>query len=123
MTYTVCKEFSFDAAHELPLHDGKCRNLHGHTYRVAVTVSQDSLIGEGPKSGMVIDFGDLQEIWDEKLKPLVDHQYLNAALPVPHTTAEMIAAWMLEQFREHLGPYPGLTVKVWETPSSWAVAS
>jgi 6-pyruvoyltetrahydropterin/6-carboxytetrahydropterin synthase len=119
---TVGKRFTFDAAHQLPLHDGKCRNLHGHTYRVEVTAS-GTLIDEGSKSGMVIDFGDIKQVWDEHIKPVVDHQYLNTTLPVEHTTAELIARWMVEQFRYHLGGYLGLTVTVWETPDSWARAS
>jgi 6-pyruvoyltetrahydropterin/6-carboxytetrahydropterin synthase len=122
MSYTVGKSWSFDAAHQLPLHDGKCRNLHGHTYRVEVTVN-GPLIDEGRKSGMIIDFGDLTAIWKDWIEPQVDHQFLNDTLPVEHTTAEMIAGWMLEQFRKQLGPYPGITVTVWEQPTSWARAS
>lgn len=122
MTYTVGKEWTFDAAHQLPLHDGKCRNLHGHTYRVVVTV-HGPIIKEGPKSGMVIDFGDLSAIWKEDIEPLCDHRNLNETLPVEHTTAESIAGWMLLRFRDRLGPYPGLTVRVAETPTSWAEAS
>jgi 6-pyruvoyltetrahydropterin/6-carboxytetrahydropterin synthase len=123
MPYTVGKEFTFDAAHQLPLHDGKCKNLHGHTYRVRVTYDAKMLIKDGPKSGMVIDFGDLKAVWKERIEPLVDHQFLNDTLPVPHTTAENIARWMLKMFREALGTYAGLTVTVYETPTSWATAS
>lgn len=120
--YSVTKEFVFDAAHRLPLHDGQCRNLHGHTYRAAVTVT-GTLIQEGRKSGMVIDFGDLKQIWKEHIEPLVDHQFLNDTLPVPQTTAEYIAGWMLLVFRSQLGSLPGIAVRVNETPTSWAVAS
>lgn len=120
--FTVGKSFTFDAAHQLPLHDGKCRNLHGHTYRVEVAAT-GTLIDEGSKTGMVVDFGDIKEVWDNHIKPIVDHRNLNNAVPVENTTAECIAGWMLEQFRQHLGPYLGLTVTVWETPDSWARTS
>lgn len=122
MDYTVCKEFTFQAAHYLPEHDGKCRELHGHSYRVAVTVA-GPVIEKGAKHGMVIDFGDLSAIWKEHLEPLLDHRFLNETLPVPVTTAEHIAGWLLLRFRDELGPYPGLTVTVWETPTCWARAS
>jgi len=117
MKYRVGKQFMFDAAHQLPKHDGKCRNLHGHTYRVEVAVSGEA-ITRGPKSGMVVDFGEINRVWREHIKPHVDHRNLNDSLPVPHTTAELIAGWMLDRFQEYL-PYP-MTVTVWETPTSWA---
>lgn len=122
MNHTVGKQWTFDAAHQLMLHDGKCRRLHGHTYRVEVTV-QGPLEIDGPKTGMVIDFNDLSAIWKTDIEPLVDHQFLNDTLPVEHTTAEAIAGWMLLRFRDRLGPYFGLTVTVWETPNSWGRAS
>jgi 6-pyruvoyltetrahydropterin/6-carboxytetrahydropterin synthase len=122
MRYTVGKEFTFQAAHRLPLHDGKCKELHGHSYRVAVTVF-GPLEVDGPKTGMVIDFGDLTTIWKKDIEPLCDHQYLNESLPIEHTTAENIAGWMLLRYRDALGPYHGLTVTVWETATSWAMAS
>jgi len=122
MRFTVAKDWTFHAAHKLPDHDGKCKELHGHTYRCRVSV-RGPLIEHGPKAGMVIDFGDLSEIWREECEPLLDHKYLNDTLPVPQTTAELIAGWILMRFRDHLGPYPGIAVTVWETPTSWARAS
>lgn len=114
----ICKVFSFDAAHQLPLHDGKCRNLHGHTYRVEVEF-EGELIESGPKSGMVVDFGDVKAVWKENVEPLLDHRYLNDTLDdIPVTTAEWIAYWIFERFtRAGLPPF---AVRVWETPTSWA---
>src|SRR5262245_59491193 len=93
--FTVVKSWSFDAAHQLLLHDGKCKKLHGHTYRMEVSVA-GPIIDGGPKTGMVIDFGDLTAIWETHIEPYVDHQFLNETLPIEHTTAELIAGWMLE---------------------------
>ena len=51
----IAKEFSFDIAHMLDGHDGKCKNLHGHTYRLQVEVG-GPLHASGPKAGMVMDY-------------------------------------------------------------------
>ena len=58
----ITKEFTFDAAHKLDWHQGKCKNLHGHTYKLQVTV-----VGELNKNGIVIDFGDLKNIVNNKV--------------------------------------------------------
>ena len=58
---TVTKTIKFDAAHVLTNHEGLCKNLHGHTYRVDVSVAQ----AEGDASDMVIDFKDLKRIASE----------------------------------------------------------
>ena len=113
----IGKEFTFDAAHQLPNHDGKCRNLHGHTYRVRIEF-EGPLHGDGPKEGMVVDFGDVKAVWKQHVEPLLDHQYLNDTLPVPVTTAEWIAQWIYTMFETHeLEPS---AVEVWETPTSLA---
>ena len=114
----ICKRFTFDAAHMLPDHDGKCANLHGHTYVVEVEYAGE-LDEDGPKRGMVVDFGVVKEVWREHLEPLLDHRYLNETLPLAVTTAEMIAWWVFQRFAEH-GPQPPSSVRVWETPTSWA---
>lgn len=65
----VTKEFTFEAAHQLPGHKSKCANLHGHSYRVVVTIYGDIKDFPGTTDdGMVIDFADLKEI----VKPIID---------------------------------------------------
>lgn len=118
--YTIGKSFTFDAAHQLLHHDGKCRFLHGHTYRVCVEVS-GPLEQEGPKQGMVVDFGDVKDVWKREVEPLCDHKFLNDTLPLENTTAEEIAGWMLGVFRGHLG-VGVVAITVWETADSWARA-
>ena len=59
--FKISKEFSFDMAHLLDGHDGKCQNLHGHTYKLQVEISGD-LYESGAKKAMVIDFSDLKSI-------------------------------------------------------------
>jgi len=57
----VTKEFSFEMAHVLWNYDGPCKNVHGHSYRLFVTLSGFPVDNqENPKNGMVIDFGDLK---------------------------------------------------------------
>ena len=103
----VSKEFTFDAAHNLTEYHGKCEALHGHTYRLRVTL-------EAPvdASGMVFDFVALKDSVDERVIRILDHSYLNDLLPQP--TAENVAIWVWEQLRD----LPLCEVRVWETPTS-----
>ncbi|NMC41844.1 MAG: 6-carboxytetrahydropterin synthase [Bacteroidales bacterium] len=70
----LTREFTFEMAHVLEGYDGPCRNVHGHSYRLYVTVKgfpvSDSL---NPKFGMVIDFGDLKKVVMEKIINIFDH--------------------------------------------------
>ena len=111
MRVQVTKAFSFDAAHQLPWHSGKCRNLHGHTYRLEVTV-------EGPinENGIVIDFDDISSIVKEKILGPYDHQLLNDYFPNP--TAELLALDFSKQLEAEGLEVSRLTV--WETPTSSA---
>ena len=70
----VTKEFTFEMAHALLNHDGPCRNIHGHSYRLFVTVSGIPENEPGnPKNGMVIDFSDLKKIVKEEVIDKFDH--------------------------------------------------
>ena len=70
----VTREFSFEMAHVLGDYDGPCRNVHGHSYRLFVTVAGIPVNNSNnPKNGMVIDFNDLNKIVEEKIIKLFDH--------------------------------------------------
>lgn len=70
----VTKEFSFEMAHALKNYSGKCENIHGHSYHLAVSVKGPVLVDENaPKDGMVIDFGDLKRIVQEEILDVFDH--------------------------------------------------
>ena len=70
----VTKEFSFEMAHALWNYDGPCRNVHGHSYRLFVTLKGKPLDEENnPKNGMVIDFGDLKKIVKREIVDVFDH--------------------------------------------------
>jgi 6-pyruvoyltetrahydropterin/6-carboxytetrahydropterin synthase len=70
----VTKEFSFEMAHALWNYDGPCRNVHGHSYRLFVTLYGKPLDAtDDPKNGMVIDFSDLKKIVKKEIVDVFDH--------------------------------------------------
>jgi 6-pyruvoyltetrahydropterin/6-carboxytetrahydropterin synthase len=106
----IFKEFTFEAAHDLPnTPDGhKCRRLHGHSFRVRLAV-------EGPvdeHTGWVMDFAEIKAafhpIWER-----LDHHYLNDVPGLENPTSEVIAKWIWAELKPAL---PQLSeVKLWET--------
>ena len=131
---TVTKTIRFDAAHVLTNHQGLCKNLHGHTYRVDVSVAQ----GSGDTRDMVIDFKDLKRIASEVVCERFDHAFIyntesagereiaavvekngmrTVAIPF-RSTAENLARMFFGELKALI---PGLSaVKVWETADSCA---
>ncbi len=70
----ITKAFRFEMAHALKGYDGLCRNIHGHTYELRVTVIGKPISDEtSPKLGMVMDFGDLKKIVKETIIDKYDH--------------------------------------------------
>ncbi|WP_273382015.1 6-carboxytetrahydropterin synthase QueD [Actinobacillus porcinus] len=133
--FKVSKEFSFDMAHILDGHDGKCQNLHGHTYKLQVEVSGD-LVVDGAKKGMVVDFTDVKRIVKAAILDPMDHAFiydttsereckiaallneLNSktfGIPV-RTTAEEMARFMFNRLKDQL---PISAIRLWETPTSF----
>ncbi len=122
----VSKEFTFDAAHHLHCYEGKCKNLHGHTYTVVFGIS-----GYVDEIGLMMDFGDIKEIWKNDIEIHLDHRYLNETLPAMNTTAENMVVWIYEKMKESLSKeenqdrYKGARVefvRLFETPTSFAEA-
>jgi 6-pyruvoyltetrahydropterin/6-carboxytetrahydropterin synthase len=118
----VSKEFTFDAAHHLHEYEGKCKNLHGHTYKVIFGIS-----GFVDDRGLMIDFGDIKEIWKTEIEIFLDHRYLNETLPPMNTTAENMVVWIYEKMSLSLLNrqefYQGARVefvRLYETPTSYA---
>ncbi len=70
----ITKQFSFETGHALYGYDGKCRNVHGHSYKLSVTVIGTPINdNSNVKYGMVIDFGDLKKIVNEEIVDIFDH--------------------------------------------------
>jgi 6-pyruvoyltetrahydropterin/6-carboxytetrahydropterin synthase len=110
MRTSVTRSFTFEAAHQLPWHPGKCQRLHGHSYRLEVTV-------EGPigEQGIVVDFGDIKEVVRRDVIARYDHQYLNDLMENP--TAELLAheIWKTVEAAD----LPLSRIRLWETADSW----
>lgn len=110
MRTRLVRSFTFEAAHQLPWHPGKCRRLHGHHYRLEVTV-------EGPvgANGIVMDFADLGAVVEREVVGRFDHQYLNDLVDNP--TAELVAAeaWKLLE----AAGLPMVALRLWETADAW----
>ncbi|HVM10303.1 MAG TPA: 6-carboxytetrahydropterin synthase QueD [Acidimicrobiales bacterium] len=110
MRTSVTRSFTFEAAHQLPWHPGKCQRLHGHSYRLEVTV--DGPVGE---QGIVVDFGDIKEVVRRDVIARYDHQYLNDLMENP--TAELLAheIWKTVEAAD----LPVSRIRLWETADSW----
>ena len=73
----VTKEFGFEMAHALWGYDGPCKNVHGHSYKLFVTLCGTPVDEPGnPKNGMVIDFGDLKKLVKKNVVDVFDHTVL-----------------------------------------------
>lgn len=114
----VTKIFTFDAAHFIQDYVGKCNDLHGHTYRLEITVK-----GPRDRRGIVVDFTDLKRIYKEFYEAVLDHKFLNETLPTVNTTAENIAVWFYNYWAEVVSPhYPEVfpeRIRIWETPTAY----
>lgn len=77
MIIRVTKEFDFEAAHALDNYDGKCKDIHGHSYHLKVTLSgrvkEDKSL---PDCGMVIDFSEVKQVIRQEILPIFDHRLL-----------------------------------------------
>ena len=70
----ITKHFDFESAHALYGYDGKCKNIHGHSYHIYVTVIGTPIEDDkNPKNGMVMDFGDLKVIIKREIVEKFDH--------------------------------------------------
>ena len=94
----IFKEFTFEAAHKLPLvpENHKCFNLHGHSFKVKICI--DGPINE---MGWVMDFSKLKEICSPHISEL-DHSYLNEIVGLQNPTSENIAIWFWKKLKPQL---------------------
>ena len=116
----VAKDFSFDSCHNLIDYDGKCKYLHGHTYKLRVAV-----YGKCDEKGMVLDFTKLKELVNDRIVDKVDHNYLNSIFECNTTAENMVVIFytiLRNSIRELTGNRVNLAfVKLWETPTSFAM--
>jgi 6-pyruvoyltetrahydropterin/6-carboxytetrahydropterin synthase len=136
----VTREFPFEMAHVLSGYDGPCRNVHGHSYRLFVTLSGTPVSDrQNPKNGMVIDFTDLKQIVRKEIINIFDHavtvsSYYNEGNPEAikklfgntiivdyQPTCENLVADFAERIRKQLPDRVKLySLKLYETASSFA---
>lgn len=139
----VTKEITFDSAHMLSNYSGKCANLHGHTYKLQVTLEGNV----DDASHMVLDFNILKEVLNESVMNVFDHAVVfsdpklrneaedalyawaeiyrkkYAVIPNGKTTCEDMAPYIKELILENLLSKQikaFVSVRLWETPTSFA---
>ena len=118
----IVKHFEFEAAHRLPEHGGKCKYLHGHTYKLEVGVMGPV----NPVTGMIADFKQLKDLVSDLVLDRLDHSCLNELGTIPGfpancPTAENMVLWVVNQLQPRLaitGCELSL-VRLWETSGSW----
>lgn len=137
-TIRITKLFHFEMAHALSEHEGPCKNIHGHSYHLAVTVSGKPSQANGTSSnGMVIDFTDIKTIVQNNIIAELDHTLvLNETdktrfpdlsnhekvtyFPFP-PTCEMLLVHIVNTLNKHLPSEIKLqTVRLHETVTSYA---
>lgn len=83
----VTKKFHFEMAHTLFEYDGVCRNIHGHSYNLEITISGEPLVQPGhPKDGMVMDFHELKNLVNQHIIEKLDHALMISNLTSPEQT-------------------------------------
>ena len=101
-------DFSFEAAHRLPNvpPEHKCARLHGHSFRVRVTVTGPV----DPKLGWVIDFADVKRAF-APLDAMLDHHYLNEIEGLENPTSEVLAQWIWQRLKPKLPMLSAIEVR------------
>jgi len=150
MPVEITRRVEFDAGHRIPNHASKCRNIHGHRYRLEATVSGAVLEARGESDdGMIVDFGLLKQVMSECVADRWDHAFLC-------WEGDHSMCWVLEHARDELGdhrtvimpdvptaenlaqaafrlidgglqtagaPFELVRVRLYETPNCWADAT
>ena len=136
----ITKRFQFEMAHTLYGYDGLCRNIHGHSYNLEVTIFGEPLNEPGhPKDGMVLDFSDLKNIVKTQIVNRFDHALMvNRLVPEKQLellkqinerifivnfqpTSENIAIYISEILQQHLPAGVSLfSIRLYETETSFA---
>jgi len=111
---SITKTMTFDSCHNLLNYNGKCSEIHGHTYKLEVTIRKRIDM----KTSMVMDFGKLKDIIKQFVIEPLDHKYLNHEIPQFNPTAENMVFWIWEKLEKD-ALLKGLSkIKLWETPDS-----
>ncbi len=138
MKTIITKELTWHMGHRVPNHKSKCRNPHGHTYKLEAYIEGDVITTAGiSDEGMVQDFSDIRRTLTTRVYDLLDHNFMVydkdkpmvealgkfQRFEVPFVpTAENIAKWCYEQLKNDIDTNQRQLkgVKLWETPTSTA---
>jgi 6-pyruvoyltetrahydropterin/6-carboxytetrahydropterin synthase len=128
--FTITKEVYFCYGHRLMNHTGKCRHLHGHSVKAAISIAQDQL----DDNGMVCDFADIKQCVEAYIDEQLDHNFLlhkdDPIIPMlvtnqerflaldEHPTAEVISKMIYHYLKE--SGFQVTQVVLWETSSAYA---
>lgn len=145
--FRITKQVELDAGHRVPSHKGKCRNVHGHRYKVVAELELDDIRKPGQSDdGMVADFGDIKKVMTEYIHDPYDHKLIlwqddplvkaglvefldsNGGLevtlvPTVPTAENLAKVWfftMAMALGVHMIDVRLVNVGVWETPTSYA---
>ncbi len=139
----ITKEITFDSAHMLSDYSGKCNNLHGHTYKLQVTIESEV----SQKTNMILDFNELKDVLNETVMKNFDHALIFSGADFRERAEEELLKWaiaynkrcfilksgkttcenMTPIIRDMIQNYLSfgykdakVSVKLWETPTSFA---
>ncbi len=134
---TITRQITFDSGHRLMHHNSQCSNLHGHTYRAALTVS-GAVKGSTSESdeGMVLDFAEVKAALAQVITPL-DHAFVaderdveiidlvkrngwKLVIMPTAPTAENLAMHIFNEAQKHLANWRVERLTLWETPNNYA---
>mgnify|MGYP000851317894 CR=1 FL=1 len=115
---TVTGSFEFDVAHYLESHEGKCRGIHGHRYKLEITLGGEI----DPDTFMIIDSYKFKEIVNKLVINRLDHggpegQTLNDIMGCTDPTVEFMVGWIFDAIGNSL---PVKRIRLWETPNFYA---
>jgi 6-pyruvoyltetrahydropterin/6-carboxytetrahydropterin synthase len=136
----VTKQFGFEMSHALTNYDGLCRNIHGHSYKLEITIKGEPLVKPGdPKDGMVMDFSVLKELVKKEIVGPFDHSLMINNIPAHdkllglgemygrhhvvnfQPTTENMVIFIAEKLKKLLPEHLELfSVRLYETTSSCA---
>jgi 6-pyruvoyltetrahydropterin/6-carboxytetrahydropterin synthase len=116
--FEVLVEHTFAAGHALRNYRGKCENVHGHNYRVQVSVQGETL----NETGLLVDFAELKQLL-RRTSEYLDHQFINDLKPFDtlNPSAENLARYFHDEIQKNLPHSRVSAVRVWETDTSCAI--
>jgi 6-pyruvoyltetrahydropterin/6-carboxytetrahydropterin synthase len=106
--FILRKRVTFEAAHHLPSHDGKCARVHGHSWVAVIEVQGSDLYDDGPKVGMLTDYADIARAINGLVEDYLDHFDLNVSTGLENPTSEELARWVFD--RLHLEGLSAVTI-------------